>query len=1357
MANQPNFTITVLEDLTAPSYADPIFAAPLIPTGTSTAAGAFFINKTNGIYQQRDYVTKWRGPAGTANTAGLIMGDNGVYYRGSDTFARTFPSSMGYSGVDPTVGPISYQIGSSADPNSSISNPAIADGYFGGSPFIYMTDKGVTAPPTTVTKYPQDLCALGQLMTANGASEARYIPYPKDGNYSRGFALTRSTTPQDTTLLYRSDSAYEQQVGADPTLDPTYVGLSTGPDSLSPTSDGRFCSTSRVGLGPYNYSARSLAVFGFGQRTPGYPEILFNPTDYPMCLDGYRVPDRSLNVNQTWIRENDLKPFSTKQYPVGFPKEYHGFLAQRTSAVDPKSGPVDDASSAVSWEPVTDGQKCRGVVSGPAMASAYRSTNYVASILSSISTKTIGDQTLRARTFRNTPGYLFTAATNINFATAADLNFINHHSGYPLREMGVMLYNRIGCDKQKSISEPESIAGSGAIGATVKTNFKTLDGDASYDNQSSFRAVEVMSNSVFVPLANSSLIDFKFNGRHLWSTTAPDYSKSRASFLNPYALVADQDVADADSPSIRMASALFCAQKSTADEIFPPAAVFLHAAGNVRDYLQTEDQIYIKNNMAKDPFDKLYGQDDFFKLPITTSRDYSATSSLFIEYQIGSMYIPPHLGLLFLDSEGGLLGPTKRFAGFSTLDLSNSANFFKSEDAPAKDGAFPVLDHLMLTQLLSYRDETGTLRKTFDVRYCTGVYVFERNDADFLSRFGLLANSSKSYSPQANLFEPARNSIAPDQNVARFQSRALDYFCDSISLKPVSLFPRSLLDTGPIPLPNPYPEASRRLSKKWLIMLIVFANYGRGKVGALFPTDNLLRLARLFPEPYPSDKKNGTDAYSIQTSADHLMSHYTMAWMSFYYSSKTKVSFDRYCQCIQYYPNFTAAALNCIPGHQSGPASAGINKYKCAMNAGGGNAGYLCVDDYCSKDPPDPYLPAASIVDKTGAANPCFERSIDINVSRTFCISLDILRQQGNSTVINSEAANNLCKESFSCRDDSSLYLPIAYPKYTIAYLEGQGAFSFITFPLYALAVELESNGIKSDPPQLSDLCGKPVSIFVGTNGAPLVPSSVGLVASFNLGFCVGGWFKFARYIETDATLSQVSASPYYNVSSMVQWGGCGASKGVSELVFAKITTNKAPETLVDLVGCKIYSADGGRMKELANGTTISDLNYSAVYQGVLGATTSCASPLTRYSASFSTISCDDEGLPTVVYSASPTFCDSTIFYSDAIKTPLRLSSPGYLTLAGNSAKVDSAGSVQGGCVVCTVAPTPTDISRQFGANINISVVLLTILLILIIIVTIIVILVAKKKRSVLVGKSTESNLASGIDVGYTGKGFEAE
>jgi hypothetical protein len=394
-----------------------------------------------------------------------------------------------------------------------------------------------------------------------------------------------------------------------------------------------------------------------------------------------------------------------------------------------------------------------------------------------------------------------------------------------------------------------------------------------------------------------------------------------------------------------------------------------------------------------------------------------------------------------------------------------------------------------------------------------------------------------------------------------------------------------------------------------------------------------------------------------------------------------------------------------------------MSEFYCAINAGGAEGSYLCLDQNCYSVDPTPYMLSA-------APTPCKDVSVIYRKSSVTCLALDVIKQSDNSTEIDLQRAQAACSEGFSCREDENLYVVLQQPEKLIVYDGKQ--YAVLTTPLYALKAQLP----KITSPSITDVCGANVAVFTDPkNGVPLAPSILGIShLSANLGWVNGGWLYFAQI--TSPFLGKATKSTYADATKLLFVAqGC---KMVDSFSILYAETEALPTSLTNLVGKKLYgrlmSSPTSTVTEVATNTVLSDGNTFATYTGKVGPVTSCSSSLIRTVTVFSSKSCG-EGTTLEVFSEAA-FCNATLFYADLNKTALSLSGPGYLTAGGKSRSITSAGKPGDGCATCPTASSPSVDPGITSSSLSLGMLILILLLFVIVLASSVIAVVVYKKRT---------------------------
>lgn len=1325
-----------------------VFASPVAPIaqpipGTDAKAGAFVHNSTPGARQQTDY-SSWQVPCGSELCQGSTAeaADNGLgsFMHTASAFSRGLGQTYALSPKSAQPPPVPVSVGSADDPSTSLSgfSQLLAGSLAADSDALIGPYVAADGSLSVSRNSP----ALLRTVTASGAGEAPLLPLLS--SYDQGYIYDRATgqvlqgppVPEPDSIAFALPEL-------DAAIGGLYVPGPSGPrgpvsvDSQTAGALGRFCSTSRVGQGPYNYLGNYVLPFNFGKTAAAGALVPFNPTDYNMCADGLWPTTRAAMSParlSSYLSPNAYSPSDSLRFAPGIPFEYRDFLqpASSNSKPDPRS-----------WLPATAEQALRGLVSAPSMAGARSNFVYHANLMGGITAPALQDGSEKRRTIGSTPAYRFTASTNLNFGGPAELNYVTHHADYPLREMGVMLYTRIGCDRQRPLVEKTQ------QGTTVSAS---LSPSAKFKSDQ-FRAVELMANSAFVFMrapsasARQPLGMAKPGSGPLLGALLPapqSLSDLLVGAINPFGSAA----LAAGGASVPMASAL--ARFDPAQPQVP--GLFTHFQGKAQDYVEAVDSagapalVELANDLQLDPSKGA----SLFKLPVTTVIQ-GVHSALFYEFQLGSMFVPPHLGLLFVDANGQLHGPgfVGSFADYQKMTQPTKFSelwFFAHENAPAGDGTYAALDQFTLGHSLSYKDRTGKLFRTADVRYATGAVVFERTDSLFMRRFGLQPTAGQSYSEtNAQQLRPLADGFGPDSNVTRYNSLVFsEYFGGAAAKKPVNLFPYSLTQFDRTSAAIPYGGALRRLSRKWLAVLLTFANLFRQQTlaqagqpssatrslsnkptgwmqyppavdsmgaavrpGSDEDTNALLRQARLFPEFY-----RGGASTAMQTSADYLMVHYTCAWLAHYYKNLPSVpeqQFDRTCQCLQYYQGLVRNAQGAVPPgwKPSLGANRAFSTYACVLQTG--DSSIMCLDGSCNVRSPTPYQLA-------GTPAPCDGASINVSLQKEFCLAAVAVRQGGSSLSFDQGSVQQLCgpaepfgtitrvffdsgppmvsrkKEGFECRPQLK-YVSVVPMRYKQFFAFGKNKTWKLIPEIYAPGSQFPAG---TTSVELADVCGKspPIPLFLNAGGEPLTAENLGLALPVRLAVADSATRRVWAAQLLSFSLGTLQPTGYFDASGLIWAGDCGSSdSGSASEIFARAPSDlSAAASLADLEGSELVLITDAvsPLRSPASGTRFTDGNSYADYSTSLGPAISCASRnFTRFSLALSTgTGCSSVYYKTIsAYGANSSFCDNTTF-TDSIGSPLALGGSYVASLGGQSLPLDSTGRVTGPCYMC-VGPSP--------------------------------------------------------------------
>ena len=1339
------------------------FSSPIAPAGSSVSdtPGAFALNSTPGSLQQTDY-SSWRvfcdSPLCEESTAEAADNGLGGFIYASNSFGRAVGQSYVMNPLSAAPPPTPISVGAADDPSTSIG--AFSQQLAGALAVDQDTESGAYVAGGGELNVSAQSPALLRAITASGANEASFLPllpdYTENAFYDRSSrAMLRSQQLPSPDYIAFGAPEIDPSIGG--AYSPSANNGPYGPSGVSQETVpalGRFCSTSRIGQGPYNYLANYLAPFNFGKLKPiAGTAIMFNPTDYNMCADGMWSTTKALVTRSSLpgLKANAYSLDDPDRFAPGVPVEYRDFLKPDT-LVEGASQRPDPRR----WLPATPEQAQRGVVSAPGMAGARGGFVYHNRLISGLSASTLDGQTV-TRTPGATPAYRFTAATNLDFGTPAELNYVTHHKEYPLREMGVMLYTRIGCDRQRPLVEKTT---SGLVVQSQLPYSARFKADQ-------FRAVELMANSMFVFMAPPSEGAPQAVGlgksKALQGKLLPapsSFSDFVSGAINPFGSAA----LSVDKTSVPMSSLL-----APLDAGQPQvAALFTHFQGQPQDYVEALNAsgapalVELANNFQLDPSKGA----SLFKLPVTVSMQGSH-AALFYEFQVGSMFVPPHLGMLFIDAEGKLHGPG--FAG--TYDeFKQKAQpaqfselwFFGHENAPAGDGTYAALDQFTLGHALAYRDRTGATFRTADVRYAVGVAVFERDDPLFLGRFGLKPAPGVVYSEtNAGQLRPIADGFAPDSNLARYGSLVFsEYFCGPAAKKPVNLFPYSLTQFDRADAQVPYGGALRRLSRKWLAVLLTFANLfrqqslassaqdssaarslgGRPAGWQQFPpavdasgaqvrpgsdsdSNALLRQARLFPEFY-----QGGASTAMQTAADYLMVHYTCAWLAHFYKSLPSVpqqQFDRSCQCIQYYQNLVRNAEGAVPAawKPSLGANRAFSTYACVLQTG--NSSLMCLDGSCNVRSPAAYQLA-------GTPAPCDGSSVSIKLQKEFCLAAVAVRQGGSTLSFDQGSVQQICGaapsdvEGFECRPQLA-YLSVVPMRYKQFFAFGKGGGWKLVPSLYVPGSMFPRG---STSVELADVCGKSpaVPVFLNGYGEPLSVENLGLAAPVRFAAVDSSTRRVWVAELLSYSLGPLQPSGYFDVGGLIWQGDCGSTdNGAVSEIFARVSSPlSAVSTIGDITGARLLLITNSQslLQTPQPGTRFTDGNSYADYSDSLGQASPCGSGLTRFSAALLTGSgCSTAYFKTVdLYGSSPWFCDNSAF-TDAGGAPLSLGGSFVASVGGQSLQIDSSGRATGSCYQCS-APAPAVPSSAGGLGWS---VLLVMIIILAVLAAVVLVVVGKK------------------------------
>ena len=1017
------------------------FASPILPLGsTGPAAKGLGINETAGRLQQPDY-SRWPRPLVAAqgfSWQGSPLSPDGELWK-ADGFAR--PLELFFRQLPSPLAdfsfPSNYQnwyksIGASpsllAQTDSvrvgSASDPAVSSGLSPQSDdtvdlFLQSMHFAENQPgfqfESNPTKYPlEGSIASAALITAAGANQQPYLPAAAASSVDQG------------SLFWSTGTAEQRAMGHH--LDPSY---GVGSQSLGLPGD-RYCSTARVGLSSLEYRDSQghvppFAPSGLGVADPA--SVSHNPREPLLCSDGFPVQGLSSSRLIANKRKKASYPKSSMAAIPPIPPEYSSFLVKATT----------NQAAAAEWTPATEEQRWRGVVAGPAMAHTASDLTAAAAAISRLTASTPDGALTEPRSLANTPAVRPTAAIGLNFAGPTELNFSS--DDFPLRERGVILFTRIGCDVQRDLSEttPDK--------QSVKSSY----------SDRRFMAVEVMSNSIFVPLARATS-GASFTQRKSGYLVSPLNSTQGRILYNPYSYIASASLPDVNG-AFGLSSLLLPLRPAGTEgdlpldlstmEKLPPAALFAHRGGKIKDYIETRQALEISNPLYTSPADEDLAAPTLIKLPVTADASWpapgggtrSARLGHFYEYQLGSMYIPPHLGVLFVDSDGLPRGKSNarlsgappvtdpRFSGFfaSVVNKLDTADYWVAEDAPAGDGSFAVLDQFFLPEPISVslldpatnQTKTG---KTFDPRYLTGVLVFDRVDSAFMNAFALSAPPTvflQAASPLPALVSVNKQQTLNYDNYLRLLSGAFKYFTES-SLS-LTLFPNSLLPSAKAPAGLSVSDVSRVPSARWLVVMLTFVCAFRypgrapdqaddtpyGKVAGRSITDLYERQARFVGGTRDlGSLRCVVQADPLVTVADLFMVHYATAYLGAFYASgkaplyTPTVPFDSTCACLQY-----AGQQLCFGRLPSSLAGAFDNPNFRAFVCYAAQSNSLCFDNQCSKN----QMPAPYYFARYNSSGPCTDRNVSIYVDSTVCTALDFIDAGASSIVIDNISIVNQC------------------------------------------------------------------------------------------------------------------------------------------------------------------------------------------------------------------------------------------------------------------------------------------------------------------------------------------------------------
>lgn len=1029
------------------------FTSPILPlTANGSPPRGMVANSTAGRIQQPDYA-RWPSPLVAAtgfSLAGAPLSLDGELWK-SDSFSRPlelFFRHLGSPLVDFSF-PNNYQnwYKSIATNPSLLSqtdsvavgsgdDPAVAAGLSSGSGgavnlFLdsvhFAENQGNFVFQSNPTKYPTtNSIASAALVSAAGANQQPYLPAADQNSVDQG------------ALYWSTGTAEQRAMGHH--LDPSY---GAGSQSLD-LPGGRYCSTARIGLAALEYRD------SFGHVPPFVPaglgvadsaSVYHNSREPQLCADGF--PTRGLSSSRLIANSRKKASYtlsSMKAIPP-VPPEYSGFLQPAPTSLP----------AATSWTPNTVEQRWRGVVAGPAMAHAFSDSTAAAVAVQRLRASTPDGKLTEPRSLANTPALRPTASINLNFAGPTELNFCT--PDFPLRERGIVLFTRIGCDVQRDLSELD------ALGNKVSSQF--LD--------RRFMAVEILSNSIFLPLVRAST-GVSFSARKSGYLTLPVSNPQSRLLYNSYSYIesaASPDVSGAfymssmllplrapgsagDLPiGLATPSASSGSQRSIEYEKTPPAALFALRGGKILDYLEARGALEIRNPLYLSPADEDRGPPTLLKLPVTADASWptsgggtrSARVGHFYEYQLGSIYVPPHLGLLLVDANGLPFGKSGPLAGapavtdpgfsafFASARLDNSI-YWVAEDAPAADGSFAVLDQFFLSAPLtvSVIDPSvnqNRLGSTFDPRYLTGVIVVERTDLAYLNAFALNGPPDvilRAAAPLPPLVSINREQSINYDNYLRLLSGAFRYFTESSAS--LNLFPNSLLaDPGKSKLPGGLllSDVTRVPSARWLITMLTFIcayRYPANVPDAPDDTPYGTVAGRAVSDPYERQARfvGGTRNFSalrcvvqqnpLVTIADLFMLHYTTAYLGAFYASggpplyTPTIPFDSTCACLQY-----VGKQLCFSRLPSSLAAAFDNPNFRAFICYAAQSNSLCFDSQCSKN----QMSAPYYFARYNSTGPCTDRNVSVDVNSTVCAALDFIDASSSSIVIDNISIVNQC------------------------------------------------------------------------------------------------------------------------------------------------------------------------------------------------------------------------------------------------------------------------------------------------------------------------------------------------------------
>jgi hypothetical protein len=1004
------------------------------------ASGEFSINWTPGGQQQRDY-SKWGSTAAARLT-------NGGFVREFEAFMRivplplyehteslgTYPAFCNQLATKTLTRPAGVKIGGSSDPASRLLGRQLTGTGFNlylDSPLYYENTRAMQFPPNTPNAT-SPIVATMRSISASGAAPAPWLQMMLKESLS-------STGPGQRN--YWSGQGAEMRL-YDPEIDTSY-------------GNGTLCATSWVGSAPLTYLSNGdiapLTPLQDEELVPGASTTYMDKDVGPMYSSGYTNPSGPLygKILSSTIqaKQQPLVP-KTQRVLFGNPGIISTTSPQQTSTTTPQTVPDSNTayvgeSQSVSWSPLTNEQKYRGVIIAPAMAHAAASSTAIAYATSFIKAKYWDKKGTNTRTQLDCPRARPTCAASVNFAGPTELTFCE--AKYPLRERGVVLYTRVGCDLGRPLVE--MVPGSNPqVGVKVPA--------------SEFMAVEVMSNTVFLPLVTpvgprSGTSASHVNGYDYWTRAKPADPFTLEAF-NPYSLVPSTDL-----------SSMFW----TADPSLEPAAIIAHSKGEINGYFEATPtssiatplvEVSNPHSLTTSSTKSLFKQPIHLLQKLPNYGGHSYATSFFFEYQLGSLYIPPHLGLLFVDAKGRLFGkqgPLSGTTGKLTIDMINGAWY--AEDAPAADGAFAALDQFFLSQFdsppitVKVPDLTNTTLvngivgpssnsygSTYDPRYATGFFVFERVDATFITDYGLtpvdqILNFAMSLDV-VNQLPPVNAST----NYTRVQTGVFDYFREG-----VRLFPESLLDGNVKSGPQCAAALKlatggivrRKPSTTWLVVMLSYISAYRYPPATLPKPGTVDNVQLMYPTSFSTFERQARyigasvnfgglqalpNGFGGKTCADLFMEHYTTGYLATFYGSGKapdyipEIPFDLSCQCIQYMAGaFNDVAcpttlLNAMLANPNGPV------FLCSI----AGSSLICYDTHCT-GVPNPYFYAH--YNKDGY---CTKKQVDIGVSSVVCANINLISQGNNSIAVISDSVQQQCntqKESFT---DASTYCAMIKP-----------------------------------------------------------------------------------------------------------------------------------------------------------------------------------------------------------------------------------------------------------------------------------------------------------------------------------------